>query len=142
MFTFLEGKAWDCCEHFTLEELASDDGEKMVWAALEKRANDIMGEALGEVFNLAAQESVKQWRARVREVFHTCTRRASVDFPAAARGWIALHCAGVTEEQKGIAKAKASGKLDFDETPKLCDRIFPTTKPVPPTSRGPSACFR
>ena len=111
--TLLEGKAWDACEHLTLDKLATKDGEKVLWDTLtdrfpEKEAHDLMGEALGEVFSLAASEAetMKQWTARVRETFDKCKRRANVSFPPEARGWIALHCAGLTEEQKAIVKAK------------------------------------
>ena len=68
LFTLLDGKAWDAREHVTLEELATDKGEKLLWDILqrrfpEKEAHDLMGEALGEVFALAANDSetMKQW---------------------------------------------------------------------------------
>ena len=132
LFTLLDGKAWDACEHVTLEELATDKGEKLLWNILqrrfpEKEAHDLMGEALGEVFALAANDSetMKQWTSRVREVFDRCERRANVRFPAAAEGWIALHCAGLTEEQKAIVKAKTQGNLEYDNIAAALRSCFP-----------------
>ena len=88
LLTLLEGKAWDCCEHLTIEEIATADGEALIWKNLterfpEKEAQDVMGEALGDAFGLCAAdgESMKLWTARVQEVFDRCRRRASVDFP-------------------------------------------------------------
>ena len=135
LFTLLEGRAWDCCEHFTLEQLSASDGEQALWQTLEdrfpeKEATDLMGEALGEAFSLSASEgeSIKQWCARVRETFDRCKRRANVAFPEAAKGWIALHCAGLSEEQKAIGKAKAAGKLEYDEIAEAIRSCFPNYK--------------
>ena len=135
LFTLLEGKAWDACEHLTLDKLATKDGEKVLWDTLtdrfpEKEAHDLMGEALGEVFSLAASEAetMKQWTARVRETFDKCKRRANVSFPPEARGWIALHCAGLTEEQKAIVKAKTQGNLEFEVLAAALRSCFPLYK--------------
>ena len=51
--------------------------------------------------------------ARVRDTFDKCHRRANVTFPEPAKGWIALHCVGLSEEQKAIVKAKTQGSLEF-----------------------------
>eukprot|EP00434_Breviolum_minutum_P004560 symbB.v1.2.004023.t1/scaffold227.1/size261201/9 len=66
VYTLLDGAAWEAVEHLTLEDLSAEDGEKRLWKILggrfpEKEAHDLMGEALGEVFGLAArdQESMK-----------------------------------------------------------------------------------
>lgn len=87
----------------------------------------MMGEILGEVFALAAldQESMKQWTARVKETFEKCQRRAQVNFPEQARGWIALNCAGLSEEQKAIVKAKTQGSLEFDAISAALRSCFP-----------------
>ena len=144
LFTLLEGRAWDACEHFTLEQLSAEDGEKQLWQVLsdrfpDKEATDLMGEALGEAFSLCAQEgeSIKQWCARTRETFDRCRRRASVEFPSQAQGWITLHCAGLSEEQKAIVKAKAQGKLDYETIAQSMRSCFPTYKASSSKSRRP-----
>ena len=120
IYTLLDGKALESVEHVTLEELQKEGGAAMVWALLqerfpEKESEDQMGEALGECFGLCAKEgeSMQQWAARVQEVFQKCRRKASVEFPSVAQGWIALNCSGLTEEQKAIVKAKTQGKLEL-----------------------------
>ena len=52
LFTLLEGKAWDACEHLSLDELAKESGEEALWELLhsrfpEKEPYDQMGEAFG-----------------------------------------------------------------------------------------------
>ena len=71
IYTLLDGKAWDAVEHLTLEDLTKEDGDKTVWKVLstrfpEREPHDLMGEALGEVFGLAATEgeTIQQWTAR------------------------------------------------------------------------------
>ncbi len=132
IFTLLDGAAWECCEHFTLQELSSENGEKDLWATLEdrfpqKEPADLMGEALGEAFGLSGveNETMKQWCARVRDTFDKCHRRASVSFPEPAKGWIALHCVGLSEEQKAIVKAKTQGSLDFADVSQALRSCFP-----------------
>ena len=121
LYTLLDGKALEAVEHLELSSLQVEDGASKILAVLkerfpEKEAHDQMGEALGEVFGLAARENetVQQWTARVAEVFTKCHRKADVKFPSPAQGWIALNCAGFSEEQKAIIKAKAQGKLDLE----------------------------
>ena len=89
-----------------------------------------MGEVLGEVFGLAAKEgeSMKEWTARVGDTFERCKRKAAVDFAKEARGWIALHCASLTEEQKAIVKAKTQGALDLDTISAGIRSCFPQLK--------------
>ena len=148
LLTLLDGKAWDACEHLTLEELATAEGEAKLWDTLERRfpekeKHDMMGEALGEVFGLAASESetMKQWTARVREVFDRCERRASVKFPPEAEGWIALNCAGLSEEQKAIVKAKAQGNLSFEVLSAALRSCFPVWK-ASASKRKPVGAFQ
>eukprot|EP00435_Cladocopium_sp_Y103_P036191 s2735_g9.t1 len=137
LLTLLDGKAWDACEHLTLEQLATEAGEDLLWDTLadrfpEKEQHDMMGIILGEIFSLSAldQETMKQWTARVREAFEKCKRRASVDFPSEARGWVALNCIGLSEEQKAIVKAKAQGSLKFDDISAALRSCFPAFKAV------------
>ena len=91
IFTLLDGKALEACEHLSLDDLTKENGDETVWKLLsarfpEKEAHDQMGEALGEVFGLAARdgESMKEWTARVLETFEKCRRKAAVDFPKEA----------------------------------------------------------
>jgi hypothetical protein len=121
VFTLLDGKAWDACEHLSLEKLSEPGGEDEVWSLLEarfpeKEPYDQMGEALGAVFALAARdgEDLKSWTGRVRDTFDQCQRKGEVKFPSEAKGWILLHCAGMSEEQRAIVKAKSQGRLDFE----------------------------
>ena len=93
LFTLLNGKALDAVEHLTLEDLSKEDGADRVFKILgdrfpEKEKHDQMGEALGEVFGLAAKESetAQQWIARVREVLNKCRRKAEVALPKAGLG--------------------------------------------------------
>ena len=132
IFTLLDGSAYECCEHYTLQQLSGENGERDLWATLEdrfpqKEPADLMGEALGEAFGLAGveNETMKQWCARVRDTFDKCHRRANVSFPEPAKGWIALHCVGLSEEQKAIVKAKTQGSLEFQEISQALRSCFP-----------------
>ena len=142
VYTLLEGSALECVEHLTLEEMSTEDGEDKLWQVLhgrfpEKESTDLLGESLGEVFGLAAKdgESTKEWVARVKDACDRCSRRAGVDFPAQARGWIALHCCGLSEEQKAIVKAKSQGKLDYDTIAAALRSCFPSYKAVNPRAK-------
>ena len=144
VYTLLDGAAWEAVEHLTLEDLSAEDGEKRLWKILgerfpEKEAHDLMGEALGEVFGLAArdQESSKDWASRVRDTFDKCRRRASVDFPPEAQGWICLNCAGFTEEQKAIIKAKTQGSLTYEDVSAAIRSCFPSYKASGAKARKP-----
>ena len=81
LYTLLDGKALEAVEHLELDALQVEDGAKKVFDLLkerfpEKEAHDQLGEAVGEVFGLAAKdgETVQQWTARVVEVFTKCAR--------------------------------------------------------------------
>ena len=111
LLTLLEGKSWDCCEHLTVEEIATAEGEALIWKKFSKEAQDVTG-TLGDTFGLCAADA-NLGTARVQEVFERCKRRASVDFPK--HGWVALHCCGLSEEQKAIVKAKIARSLNFDQ---------------------------
>ena len=143
LFTLLDGKALEACEHLELEALAKEDGDQQVWTLLEQRfpekeAHDQMGEALGEVFGLAAKdsESMKEWTSRVQETFSRCRRKAKV---TQVRGWIMLHCAGLTEEQKAIVKAKTQGSLDMDTVSAGIRSCFPTFRASSVKARKPTS---
>lgn len=102
----------------------------------------MMGKILGEVFVLAAldQESTKQWTARVEESFEKCEHRAQVNFPSQARGWIALNCAGLSEQEKAIVKAKTQGNLEFDAVGAALNLAFLSTEPLDGKRRA--QCFK
>eukprot|EP00435_Cladocopium_sp_Y103_P019567 s2754_g4.t1 len=51
------------------------------------------------------------WAARSQELFERCKRKTGVDFPDQARGWLMLHRAGLSEEQKAVVIARATGDL-------------------------------
>ena len=135
LYTLLDGAAWDAVEHLDIDEIAKAGGAQRIWTILQKRfpekePHDQMGEALGEVFSLAATdgETGKQWASRVRETFEKCKRKANTDFPSAAQGWIVLNCAGLSEEQKAIIKAKTQGSLQFDDVAAALRSCFPLYK--------------
>lgn len=135
IYTLLDGSAWEAVEHLSLHSLAVEGGDIELWKLMadrfpEKEASDLMGEALGEVFGLVAaeNETAKEWTARCRDTFDRCKRRANTDFPATARGWICLNCAGLSEEQKAIIKAKMQGSLEFDDISKAFRSCFPMYK--------------
>ena len=144
LFTLLDGAAYETVEHLSLEEIAVEDGDKKIWEALhnrfpEKEKHDQMGEALGEVFSLVAAEgeSSKQWTARVKETFERCRRKADTDFPKAARGWITLNCAGLSEQEKAIIKAKTQGSLDYEDIAAAFRSCFPAFKASGSKARKP-----
>lgn len=135
LYTLLDGAAWDAVEHLEIDELAKAGGAQLIWKVLqqrfpEKEPYDQMGEALGEVFSLSANdgETGEQWTSRVRETFEKCKRKANTDFPSAAQGWIVLNCAGLSEEQKAIIKAKTQGSLQFDDISAAFRSCFPLYK--------------
>ena len=65
-----------------------------------------------------------------------CVRSwAGAGFPAQARGWIALHCCGLSEEQKAIVKAKSQGKLEYDTTAAALRSCFPSYKACNPRAK-------
>jgi len=45
LLTLLDGKAWDAVEHLSLTELATADGERMLWETLSDRFPDREGTA-------------------------------------------------------------------------------------------------
>ena len=144
LLTLLEGKAWDAVEHLELNDLHQERGAEMLWRLLserfpEKEPHDQMGEALGEVFALAASDSetMQFWTSRVQEVFQKCFRKAQVKFPSEAQGWIMLHCAGLNEEQKAIVKAKTQGNLESEKIAAALRSCFPAYRASSSKARRP-----
>ena len=64
-----------------------------------------------------------------------CERKARVQFPSQAQGWIALNCMGLSEEQKAIVKAKTQGKLEVDLVTAALRSCFPVYKASASRSR-------
>ena len=107
------------------------------WPVPEKESTDLLGESLGEVFGLAAKdgESTTEWVASVKDV---CDRGLGSTFrPKQGVGlpWIALHCCGLSEEQKAIVKAKSQGKLEYDTTAAALRSCFPSYKAGNPRAK-------
>ncbi|CAE7244986.1 GIP, partial [Symbiodinium sp. CCMP2456] len=144
IYTLLDGRALEAVEHLTLTDLVKEDGASTLWTLLtarfpEKESEDQMGEALGEVFALCAKdgETMQQWSSRVHEVFQKCVRKAKVQFPSPAQGWITLNCAGLSEEQKAIVKAKTQGKLEIEVVTAALRSCFPQYKASASRARRP-----
>ena len=118
IYTLLQGKALECIEHLEATDYQKEDGDKVIWTLLDQRfpqkdKTDEMGESLGKIFTLKAQEgeSLKTWIARAIEVFESCERKANIKFPSEAKGWVLLHRAFLTEEQQAVVLARAQGIL-------------------------------
>eukprot|EP00435_Cladocopium_sp_Y103_P013904 s3466_g3.t1 len=119
VYTLLSGKALEAIEHLEPSAYQCDGGDDVIWKLLDarfpqKEKVDELGEIMGEVFGLRVKEgeSMKMWTARSQEVFDRCQRKTGVSFPEQARGWITLHRSGLTEEQKAVVIARASGDLN------------------------------
>ena len=118
IYTLLSGKALECIEHLEATDYQKEDGDQVIWTLLDQRfpqkdKTDEMGESLGKIFALRAQEgeSLKTWIARAMEVFDSCERKANIKFPSEAKGWVLLHRALLTEEQQAVVLARAQGIL-------------------------------
>ena len=122
IYTLLSGKALECVEHLDTADYQKSGGDQVLLQLLDSRfpqkeKTDVMGEILGEVFNLRSKsnEPLKAWVARATELFDRCERKCGVKFPPEARGWILLHRAGLTEEQQAVVLARAQGKLEREQ---------------------------
>ena len=118
IMTLLSGKALETVEHLEPGDYQRDSGDDVIWKLLDARypkleVADELGETLTDVFNLRAKEgeTMKQWTSRASELFDRCKRKTGVKFPKEARGWILLHRAILTEEQKAVVVARARGDL-------------------------------
>ncbi|CAK9009348.1 unnamed protein product [Durusdinium trenchii] len=122
VYTLLAGKALECVEHLEQSAYQKAGGEKIIFELLDQRFpqkdhSDEMSEALTEVFQLRAREgeSLKAWVSRATELFDRVKRKVNVAFPEEARGWIILHRAGLTEEQKAVILSRSLGVLKREE---------------------------
>ena len=104
----------------------------MLWDLLDKRspqleAVDELGEILGQVFHLRSNEgeNMKQWSARASELFDRCYRKTGVQFPDEARGWLLLHRAGLSEEQKAVVISRPRGDLKRESIASALRSCYP-----------------
>ena len=132
VMTLLSGKALECVEHLEMTEYQCEGGDETIWKLLDQRfpskdKSDELGELLTEVFQLKVVEgeTVKTWVARVAELFERLARKTKVNFPEEARGWLTLHRAGLTDEQKAVILARAQGSLKREEISRSMRSCFP-----------------
>ena len=136
LYTLLDGAAWDAVEHLDIDEIAKAGGAQRIWTILQKRfpwkgAPRPNGRGVGgSVFTCC--NGWWNWKAvgfpGEGKTFEKCKRKANTDFPSAAQGWIVLNCAGLSEEQKAIIKAKTQGSLQFDDVAAALRSCFPLYK--------------
>ena len=132
IYTLLSGKALEAVEHLEPESYQKKEGDALLWSLLDKRfpqqeVVDELGEILGEVFGLKSHEgeNMKQWTARASELFDRCHRKTGVQFPDEARGWLLLHRAGLSEEQKAVVIARARGDLKRESVSAALRSCYP-----------------
>ena len=132
LYTLLGGKALEAVEHVDASLYQKEGGEDILFALLDKRfpqkeAVDELGEVLGEVFALRVKdgENMKMWCARSQEIFDKCRRKSGVDFPDQARGWLTLHRAGLSDEQKAVVIARSGGDLTREKVSSALRSCYP-----------------
>eukprot|EP00435_Cladocopium_sp_Y103_P025163 s1174_g6.t1 len=132
VMTLLSGKALECVEHMEMSEYQCEGGDLAIWKLLDARfpskdKTDELGELLTEVFQLRVieGETVKTWVARTTELFDRLSRKTQVTFPEEARGWLILHRAGLTDEQKAVILARAQGSLKREDISRSMRSCFP-----------------
>ena len=132
VWTLLQGRALEVVEHLKEEEYQKEDGDKVIFGLLDTRwperdRTDEIGEHITEVFHLRAKEGelLRTWCARARECFDRCQRKTGVSFPEEAKGWILLHCGGMSEEQRAVVLARTDGVLKFDVLSTAMRSCFP-----------------
>ena len=76
LYTLLDGYALEAVEDVAMADLVKEDGEELIWAALDKRfpqreRSDEMSESLTAAFRLQATdgEDLAKWCSRAKEVF-------------------------------------------------------------------------
>eukprot|EP00435_Cladocopium_sp_Y103_P043787 s1055_g12.t1 len=132
VYTLLSGKALEAVEHLEPSSYQIAGGDKVLWDLLDarfpkKEKIDELGEILGEVFSLKVKdgESMKVWAARAQEVFERCDRKTGVKFPDQARGWLTLHRAGLSDEQRAVVIARAGGNLGREAVSSALRSCYP-----------------
>eukprot|EP00435_Cladocopium_sp_Y103_P073897 s9_g45.t1 len=132
VYTLLSGKALEAVEHLEPSAYQKAGGDLVLWELLDQRFPqkeqiDELGEILGEVFTLKVKdgETMKMWAARSQELFEKCARKTGVKFPDEARGWLMLHRAGLSEEQKAVVIARAGGDLNREKISTALRSCYP-----------------
>eukprot|EP00435_Cladocopium_sp_Y103_P008629 s763_g2.t1 len=103
VFTLLDGLALETVEHLTIDTLTKENGDKEIWKLLEERFPDKLQ----------------------HDLLAECLKEVSVDFPAEARGWVALNCSGLSADQRAIVTAKSGGDLKFETVVSSLRSCFP-----------------
>ena len=132
VWTLLHGKALEVVEHLAAEQYQVEGGEQVIFELLDKRwpqkdRTDEIGEIIGEIFAMKGKdnESLRQWSARAREAFDRCKRKCGVDFPEEVRGWVLLHCSGLSEHERAVVLARGQGELKFDSVSQSMRSCYP-----------------
>ena len=132
VWTLLQGRALEVVEHLKDDEYQKEGGDLVLFELLDKRwperdRTDEIGEHITEVFMLKSKEGelLRTWCARSRECFDRCQRKTGVVFPDEAKGWILLHCSGMSEEQRAVVLARTDGVLKFDVLAQAMRSCFP-----------------
>ena len=125
-------KRWNVSSILSSRHTKKAGGEKIIFELLDQRfpqkdQSDEMSEALTEVFQLRAHEgeSLKAWISRATELFDRVQRKVNVAFPEEARGWIILHRAGLTDEQKAVILSRSLGVLKREEIGRAMRSCYP-----------------
>ena len=142
VYCLLDGVALEAVEHLQLDDLTKEDGDDLIWRALDERfpdkmQHDHMSECLREVFGLGPREgeTIAEWTSKVTETFTKCKRKVSIEFPAEAQGWICLNQSGLSEDQRAIVTAKTQGDLRLSTVIASMRSCFPDFKATSKCSR-------
>ena len=132
VWTLLQGKALEVVKHLTADQYQVENGEQVIFDLLDKRwpqkdRTDEIGEIIGEIFAMKGKhnESLRQWSARAREACDRCKRKCGVDFPEEVRGWVLLHCSGLSENERAVVLARGQGDLKFDSVSQAMRSCYP-----------------
>ena len=68
---------------------------------------------------------MKQWTARASELFDRFNRKTGVGFAEEARGWILLHRASLTDEQRAVVVARARGDFKRESIASALRSCYP-----------------
>lgn len=79
LYTLLDGKALECCEHLKLSDLMQENGDGELWNlyGIEKETLDLMGESLGEAAFSPRWSGMQQSYGQqgVRQMYPECIGR-------------------------------------------------------------------
>ena len=132
IYTCLSGKALEAIERLEPAQFHKEGGDQVILGLLDKRfpekdASDEMSESLTDIFNLKAAEgeTLKRWISRASEAFDKLQRKTNVSFPDEARGWLILHCSGLSSEQPAVVLARSLGVLKREELGRAMRSCYP-----------------